>query len=574
MSKTLRLLLVEDSAADAELILLALEREGYEVQHATIQTEEELRAALAKSSWDLIISDYSLPRFSGKRCLEIYHELNLDIPFILISGSVGEELAVACMKAGAHDYIMKDRLSRLPQAVQRELKETALRRKHNQLMEHFKYLTFHDPVTGLANERQFREVMGTLLHSVSDKGSEGMYAIFRIEINNAKELQSVLMPDNYDMLTRHFVSRILNGFEHAVNCARVGDSSFCVALLLTKREDAEISAQALTEKFQNPFDMKVSMLHADVSVGIALFPEHSRTVAELLRQANTAATRARTLGRSSVLYSAEHDKSNPENLALLGQLRQAIRDEQLILHYQPIMELNTEKIVGVEALVRWMHPVHGMIPPGRFIEPAERSDLIRPLTRWVIEEAFRQFTAWREQGLEIFISINLSVRNIQNKTLPEFISKISREFRINPNMIVFEITESAIMNDVHTANKVLSSIREMGFKISMDDFGTGHSSLAYLKNLILDHVKLDRSFISDITNDEADHAIVEAVMKITKQLNHTIIAEGVETREVLALLKEMQCHYAQGYYISKPLPATELTPWLLERNRNHSNEIA
>lgn len=574
MSKRLRLLLVEDSAADAELVLLELQREEYDVQLTTVHDEARFRAAISQSSWDVIISDYALPQFSGKRCLEIYHELKLDIPFILVSGSIGEEAAVACMKAGAHDYVMKDRLHRLPQAVQRSMEETALRRKHEQLMEHFKYLTFHDPITGLPNERKFRETYENLFDTGADESTGSTYAILRIDINNAKELQSVLLPDDYDMFVRQFVSRMLNGCEQAVDCSRVGSSSFCIVLLIKEIDEAKSATQALIEKFQDPFDMRVSMLHADVSIGIALFPEHGRTADELLRRANTAVTQAQAMSKSLVFYSAKDDKSNPENLALLGELRQAIRDGQLVLHYQPIMELDTEKIVGVEALVRWTHPVHGMIPPFRFIEPAERSDLIRPLTRWVIEEAFRQFAAWQKQGLNIFVSINLSVRNIQNDSLPDYIRKKTQEYRVNPNLIAFEVTESAVMSDIETANTVLDEIHEMGFKISMDDFGTGHSSLAYLKNLTLDHIKIDRSFISGITDENENLVIVEAITGIARRLKRTTIAEGVETREELDLLKEIQCHYVQGYYISKPLPASELTPWLLKKTPFESTESA
>lgn len=568
MAIPLRVLIVEDSDSDAELLLFELERGGFEVSHRRAASEAEVHQALDEGEWDLIISDYSMPGFDGMRCLQIYQERKLDAPFILMSGTVGEEIAVEAMKAGAHDYIMKGRITRLVPAIQRELREAATRRERRAFMGQIEFIAYHDPVTRLPNQRLFLEEVGAAIRASA--GSQKRQLVLAIpEIGKFREIRSTLSEADYDRLVKSIAERLEAKCPETLSFARIDEYTF--AMLFEAERDAEhggIAARILSA-YDEPFELDPFFLHLDATVGLAIHGMHASTAGGLLRSATVAASQARDKHKTHALYSLADDHSSPGNLALLGELRDAIRSGQLMLHYQPIIDLRSNRVSSLEALIRWNHPVHGLMSPERFLKLAESSNLIVPLTRWVVDEAFSQWRIWHEAKLDIDICINLSVRNIQDEDFVAEMTERIERLGIDPGRFVFEVTESSIMTDSTRAVDVLAALHAVGFKVALDDFGTGYSSLAYLQQLPVDDIKVDRNFVTRITENARDYAIVNAVLGFAAGLGKRVVAEGVENAETLGTLRNMGCHYAQGFHISHPLAPDDAVRWLMGHQAGH-----
>jgi predicted signal transduction protein with EAL and GGDEF domain len=551
MPLPLRVLLVEDSADDAELIMRELQRGEFDPDVNRVWKEHEFKQALSSSVWDLIISDYSLPDMDATHCLEIYKESGFDMPFILVSGTIGEEIAVMAMKSGAHDYIMKDRLSRLVPAVKRELREAAIRKENRDFTEHLRFLAFYDPVTRLPNKRKFLQDTADSIRLALEKLRN--FELAYVEIENLNDVRTVFSQVDCDALVYKIGERLIKNLKDSFAIARIDENSFGITL------PENHTGQMISEIFDKPFLLEQFSLQMYTRIGLASFPGQGSNVTELLQHAIIASTQARSLGKVMARYDATVDHSSPENLALLGELRHGIDNGELLLNYQPIMNLQSNKISSVEALVRWQHPVHGRLPPARFLKSAERSNLIEPLTRWVITAACTQRKTWFDIGVDIPIAVNLSIKDVQNMSILTFIRGICDELSLSPEHLHFEITESNIMTDPIVASRVLQQLHDMGAKIAIDDFGTGHSSLAYLKKLPIDIIKVDRTFINNMTRDEREFTIVRAVLDIATQFGQMVVAEGVENAKTLELLQEMECPCAQGNFFDKPMDAEAIT---------------
>ena len=568
MAIPLRVLLVEDSVEDAELVLVELKRGGYDVSHERVTSERDVRHALESGSWDLIVSDYSLPGFDGRRCLQIYREFNLDIPFILMSGTVGEEIAVEAMKGGAHDYIMKDRLVRLVPAVQRELRDAQTRRERRAFMEHIEFIAYHDPVTRLPNQRLFVDEVEKAIQTHTLQ-PDTLLIVAVPEIAKFREIRTTITQADYDVLMKRIAERLWLRCKNLVSLARIDDYNFAGLFTANGGMDHDGVARRMLAAFEDPFELDPFQLHLDANVGMAIYGLHAAAGTTLLRNAVVAATQARERHQPYALYSIADDLSSPGNLSLVGQLRDAIRTGELVLHYQPIMDLRSNRATSVEALVRWQHPQFGLLAPERFLGLAESSSLIIPLTAWVVEAAFTQWRQWHDSGLQIDMCVNLSVRNIQDGAFVAFIAKRAEELGIDPGSFVLEVTESSIMTDYDAASDALSQLHELGFRIAIDDFGTGHSSLAYLQQLPVDDIKVDRNFVTDICQNQQDLAIVNAVLGFANGLGKSLVAEGVESGEALGTLRNIGCHFAQGYHISRPMEKDAAVRWLMRQQSGH-----
>jgi EAL domain-containing protein (putative c-di-GMP-specific phosphodiesterase class I) len=265
------------------------------------------------------------------------------------------------------------------------------------------------------------------------------------------------------------------------------------------------------------------------------------------------------------MYDAERDNHSADRLGLLAELRRAIAADELVLHYQPKVALRTGAVIGVEALVRWQHPTRGLLPPDQFVPLAERTGAVADLTRWVVDAAVVQHAAWREEGVELPIAVNLAAANIVDVTLPDAIADVLSRHGVAGEQLECEISEHTVRADPVRAGEVLDRLRALGVRLSLDDFGTGRSSLAYLKRLPLDEVKIDRSFVSGMTEDENDAVIVRSTIDLARNLGLSVVAEGVESAEIMAALERLHCDVAQGYHLSRPLPAAELCGWLAIR---------
>jgi EAL domain-containing protein (putative c-di-GMP-specific phosphodiesterase class I) len=350
--------------------------------------------------------------------------------------------------------------------------------------------------------------------------------------------------------------------EEAVTVARMDGNEFAVVLPAVRIERATQIVHKLEEIMEMPFSIQDTPIHIEIRAGIALYPDHADEPTELIKRADVALRLAEEAKSNFTVYDTDRDPFSLRRLTLFGELRQAISQNGLMLHYQPKVEMKTNNVIAVEALARWPHPEEGMIPPGEFIPLAEHTGLIGPLTLWVFNTAARQCQAWDQADMPIRTAVNLSARNLQDPDLPEWLSGCMRSFGVSPDRLILEITESAIMFNPERALDVLKRLKAMGLSLSIDDYGTGYSSLAYLRKLPVDEIKIDQSFISAMTKNENDKVIVRSTIDLAHNLGLKVVAEGVEDKATWEQLADLGCDIAQGYYISHPLSAADLTSWL------------
>jgi EAL domain-containing protein (putative c-di-GMP-specific phosphodiesterase class I) len=321
-------------------------------------------------------------------------------------------------------------------------------------------------------------------------------------------------------------------------------------------------AEKIVKVLEAPFILKGWSFDIDASIGIAVYPSHGDSVDSLMQRADVAMYLAKDSRAGYEVYSAERDRHSPRRLALLGDLRRAIEDEDLVLHYQPKADMRTGGVRGVEALLRWAHPEHGTIPPDEFIPLAEHTGLIRPLTLFVLDRALAQTRIWHDMGLPIGVAVNLSVRNLHDPSFADEVAALLAKYGLPAQVLELEITESVIMADPMRSMAVLARLHDLGLGLSLDDFGVGYSSLAYLKRLPVTEIKIDKSFVMNITTDESDALIVRSTIGLARSLGLRVVAEGVETQEAWARLVSLGCDIAQGYFLCRPKPGGELTTWL------------
>jgi diguanylate cyclase (GGDEF)-like protein len=562
MSKRLRVLVVDDSEDDALLLLRGLSRGGFEPEFERVETPEAMAAALSASSWDIIISDYSMPLFSGLAALSVLKESGLDLPFILVSGTIGEDLAVEAMKAGAHDYVMKGNLQRLTTAIERELREVEARKEHYQTQEWLKYLARYDPLTDLPNRNLLYERLGEALPSALSESRP--LALMLMDLDRFKEINDTIGHKAGDFLLQQVGLRLQSAARKSDTVARLGGDEFGMLLPEVDAESAISAARTFLEVLEPPFLIGEIALNVQASIGIAYFPKHGADSDALMRCADIAMYLAKESGSGYATYSPERDAYSPERLALIAELHHAIDKNETFLAYQPKLNLRTGAITGVEALARWEHPRLGLIPPDQFIPMAERTGFINKLTMWGLQTALDQSRTWFRQGFDVPVSVNLSARILHDGSFPDLMEELLESYGIGPEHLELEITESVIMADPARALDILTRISRMGVTLSIDDFGTGYSSLAYLKKLPVNGVKIDKSFVMHMIEDQNDAQIVRSTVELAHNLGLKVIAEGVENREVWNRLLALGCDEAQGYYMSRPLPAPQMTKWLYE----------
>jgi len=426
-----------------------------------------------------------------------------------------------------------------------------------------------DSVTGLPNRSLLQQLVGQALTGVQRNRNHG--ALLVVQLQRIEFLYDTLGHDACDAL----LVEVSQGFRHVLRdqdvLARGGNDKFVVGLLsIQKREHAAIVAQKLLETLDHNFHVDGNQLRLNATIGIAVFPEDGLETAALLRCAELAAARARSQdgeGTPSLFYSTEMNQRASEHFRIESELRQAIAENQLRLYYQPKVSLRNGRIAGAEALIRWQHPQHGLMPPGQFVPVAEETRLIQELGDWVLEEACRQLRAWADAGVAVPpIAVNLSARQVDAK-LPERIEHVLNRHRVHPSQLKLEITESLVMRGADQVLPILNALVAMGLAIALDDFGTGYSSLAYLKRFPISTLKIDRSFVVGVPTEPNDCAIAQAIVTMGKQLRQEIVAEGVETREQMAFLRDLGCDQLQGYLFSQPLSAEDFVRLVLQDAR-------
>jgi diguanylate cyclase (GGDEF)-like protein len=419
----------------------------------------------------------------------------------------------------------------------------------------------HDVLTGLPN-RSFLQKRLEQEAQIA-RQSNVPAALLLLDLDRFKEVNDTLGHTVGDLLLQKIGHRLQSHLRPTDLIARLGGDEFAIVLPATDADRAIYAARTIIGALDTPILVDGHVFVIGGSIGIALTPEHGFDVTTLLRCADVAMYVAKRSQSGHAEYSPEVDQHSPHKLALMSELRQAIADDGLLIHYQPKVSFSLGRMVGVEALVRWPHPVHGLIPPDDFIPLAERTGLIGPLTRLVLERAVRQCRDWEQGGLLVNVAVNLSTHTLYDPKLLATVTDLLQAYEVAPSQLTLEITESMLMEEPERAHVVLVDLRTLGVSIAIDDFGTGYSSLAYLKRLPIDEVKIDKAFVFGLgaDADPADAAIVQAVVAMARPLQCEVVAEGVESAETWTFLRELGCDLAQGYYFSRPLPAAELEQW-------------
>jgi diguanylate cyclase (GGDEF)-like protein/PAS domain S-box-containing protein len=418
----------------------------------------------------------------------------------------------------------------------------------------------HDGLTGLPNRTLFHDRIRQALLAAERDG--GRVAVAIMDLDRFKEINDTLGHAAGDHVLKEIGKRLQANLRASDTVARLGGDEY--GLLLPKQTDSRETSHLidkLVAAIAPPIELEELPLSVEGSIGVAFYPDHGLEAEELMQRADVAMYMAKQQGFDYRFYEQTSDAHDPIRLTLIGELRVAIDNHDLKLHYQPKASLADGRSQSVEALLRWYHPERGLIPPMDFIPAAQETGLMKPLTLYVLEEALEQIARWDEQGLELSVSVNLATRNLIDASFPDDVAEALERHGIEPARLEFEITESTVLDDPGRTVAVLERLDAMGIKLSVDDFGTGYSSLSYLRRLPVSEIKIDRSFVMRMADDAGDEAIVRSTIELGRNLGLHVVAEGVESEEAWRRLNELGCDYAQGFWLSRPMPAEDVAGW-------------
>ena len=550
-----RVLLIEDNPGDARLIELMLaEDPDSPFQLNCVDRLSRGLDFLAAESAELVLLDLSLPDSHGLETFDKVYAHSPKIPIIVLTGNDDQMIALSAVKTGAQDYLIKGKLDR--ELLVRAMQYSIERKRYQEQLEH---QANYDALTGLPNRNL---LLDRLKQAVFAQRHMRSIAVVFIDLDHFKFINDSLGHNAGDKLLQHMAERLRSVVRDGDTVSRLGGDEFI--LILSDQHNEEIvfrAMQRIISKVGEPVVIDGQELCVTCSAGVSLHPQDGADVETLLKNADAAMYRAKEHGRNNFqFYTAEMNQLVNERVTLESSLRRALERNEFLLHYQPKLDLKSVGIVGVEALVRWQHPEWGLIPPDRFISIAEETGLILPIGEWVLRTACAQARAWQDQGLPpVIMSVNLSARQFRQEALFKAVARILSETGLRPDHLEMEITESMVMHNTEAAIAILKGLREIGVHLSVDDFGTGHSSLAYLKALPIEILKIDKSFVQDISGPggKKDGVIAQAIISLGHSLKLKVIAEGVEEKAQLEFLKENHCDEAQGFLFSRPVPPQE-----------------
>ncbi len=570
MGIPLRLLLIEDSADDATLLLREIKRGGFDPVCQRVDTYEDTESALRTQNWDIIISDYSMPNFNGMEALKLAKASGKDLPFILISGTIGEEYAVRAMKAGANDYLMKDNLTRLIPAIERELKEAENRNARKRAEEAVEHLTYHDALTGLLNRREFERRVASALESAKIKNLE--HALCYFDLDQFKVINDTCGHLAGDELLKQLAAHLLKHIKIQNNLARLGGDEFGLLIKNCSPDKAREFAAALRDivaDFRFVWDGDIFEISA--SIGLVNLDAGTESLSKVLSAADAACYMAKDAGRNRYYLYEDSDlalSQRHNEMQMVSRITRALKENRMRLFSQSIMPLkDPQEPPHCEILIRMQDERGKLLAPGEFMPAAEKYSLMPSVDRWVIDQVFavKAFMARQQQadvGIYHHCSINLSGASLGDDILLDYIRDKTRDYDIKPASVCFEITETAAIANLPVAAAFIKELRAMGYRFALDDFGSGLSSFAYLKNLPVDYLKIDGSFVRDIANDPIDFTMVKAINQIGQVMNIKTIAEFVEDDKIVRKLHEIGVDFAQGFGIDRPRPIEELVPGL------------
>jgi diguanylate cyclase (GGDEF)-like protein len=566
----IEVLLVEDNPIDALLVQRALSAPGPDSYHLSqAETLQVALTALEHFSFDVILLDLTLPDSQG---MDTFHGVRTAyprIPILVLSGLTNEDLAIQAVQHGAQDYLVKRCGSEdmIPRSIR-----YAMERKRAQ--DHVIYLAHYDHLTGLPNRTLFFDRLTYALKQT--QRSEGLIALLFVDLDQFKAINDSLGHVAGDLLLKKISDRLRSCFLDSDTIARMGGDEFTVLL-----EDisgiAEVTAYAtqVLMALSSPTLIETHQVYSSASIGITVFPFDDADAHTLLKHADIAMYRAKKQGGNNFqYYLAGMGDEVASRLTLANELHRGLANNEFFLHYQPLVNLKTGTITGMESLLRWQHPDRGLISPGEFIPIAEESGLMNPLGNWILHHACHAGQQLQGMGIPSYsIAVNVSGRQFCQQNLTSHIEETLRITGLNPACLEIELTEDFLMEDSTRNLTTLHNIRNMGVKISVDDFGTGYASLRYLKSFPLDTLKIDRSFIHDLIENPTNAKLVAAMIGIGHNLGLTVIAEGVETEEQMQFLQQHGCDQAQGYFFAHPQAMDTLIP-LLEQGSPFASQLS
>ena len=552
----LRILLVEDDSDQAAFTMAMLQTAwaaGVRLDHTT-----SVRGAidrLSDRSYDVALLDLGLPDAQELEALNSLVGAAPHLPLVILTGTENDTLALQAVKNGAQDYLVKGQTT--PEVVVRAIRY-AIERKQSEL--HIRHLAYYDSLTQLPNRRLLIEHLGQTLRRASRAGS--IVGVFFIDIDHFKQINDEFGHAVGDSVLMQLAGRLSASLRGSDTLGRLSGDEFVAIVEANLPRELGLVAESLQRCLEAPFATTQGELFATASIGVSAFPGDGTDVGELLRAADHAMYRAKAQGRDTVrFYAAPPEAGRSFSLAFASALRRAPERGELLVHFQPIINLHRNEVDGLEALVRWQHPTQGVVPPNDFIRLAEQSDLILAIERWVLHTAMSEALR-HPQAKELKLAVNLSRRHFDNPALVRQLRRIVRRVGYDARLLELELSESGMMHHPQRVLHHLKACRDLGMTITVDDFGTGYSCLGLMKELPLSSLKIDRSFVRNCAADPINRALVSAIVSMGHALGLEVTAEGVETESELLYLRDQCCDRAQGWYFGRAVPSNELSALL------------
>ncbi len=554
--KSINILLIEDNPGDARLVEVMLTQP--EESSFQLHIADSLSVAFEKINnydFQVVLLDMNLPDGEGIENIDALRIAAPNLPIVVLSGRRDELFALEAVKAGAQDYLVKGQIDewQLSRAL-----NYAIERK--QLQNNIVYMAHHDQLTGLANRSMFLTRLEHAMHNAARR--DEYLAVLYLDIDHFKPINDALGHGVGDCLLVEVAKRLESFVREIDTVARLGGDEFAIVLEgINSTQDVATVSKKIISGLADPFIIAENNLHISSSIGVAIYPQHGKDIPTMVNNADAAMYKAKRSGRNRyVIYKENFANQAKEKLNLNNELRQAVYDEQFVLHYQPKFDVASETITGSEALLRWQHPQHGLIYPTKFIPLLEKNGMISTVGKWVLKSACAQHAKWQKDGLPVGkIAVNLSGQQLLQRNFNNVVNDILDETGLNPNMLEVELTESLLIQNTKLTMSILESLKSTGVSIAIDDFGTGYSSFDYLKHYLVDTLKIDRSFIMDVALKPREAAITSAIIKLAQDLGIHVIAEGVENLAQLNYLKAQNIDEIQGYYFSPPVNADAIS---------------
>lgn len=527
----------------------------------------DIKSALNERDWDVILSNHDSLLFNSIDAFNLLIESNKDIPFIIYSNESDDDTIISALHCGVNDYVQKDSILRLAHVIEKEVRNVEVRRERNRTQNQIFRLAYYDELTGLPKWNLFFEESSSLLAEIAKSNANAGFYLVNVE--RITHVNGIYDPSIGDLLIKQISSRLSTLVNHNCLLTRINDCQFAFFNAeVTDSESVQNFANQIIKLAISPILINKLEFYVTLNIGVCVYPADGKDVAKLFTNAENTLLNTQYLWKNSCMYyTKEISKTVARRLELKESLFYAIEDKELLLHYQPIVDLESGNLTGVEALVRWHHPKFGMLLPEKFIPLAKETGLIVDLSKWVLKQACKQARMWHEAGFKsLSMTINISAIEFDQAKLIGHIEGVLAETGMPPELLELDIAESVLMQDAEMSVKILQSLKEIGVRIAIDDFGIGYSSMSYLKHFPIDILKIDRSLTHDIISDSNSSEIILAIIGLARSLNYSVLAEGIETKEQFDFLYSLKCNRAQGYLFSKPIPAEEILLLLEHRN--------